>query len=451
MCLSFAKAKPQTVSDEETPFSFNEITSAAGNKDLMGTDYKKKYEEMHNMTDCYKAEHKEANQGNESYLQAELMTLPTGPMRQLDRVLDVSGSLSWSNTNDTFYFIVSDRMTVECRFIDDVDGVAATVSNENREELFDVYKKNESLNTASALLKKGAYYLSIKTSAKKAADYKIRIRATYADTYDKLKLDEAFMKKYKALVWESDYVPGAVKPIDGTVIAKSYKPGRSGSWSHTGRFVSGELNKQYLYRSTYIWTQDAFDALINDVNLYENKALEVTKKASNVVAKWSAVSTATGLVSFFVSFFDKVGGALGQALGGVSLATSFVASSVGNGVDVLDASLIHAQCQRIKGALDACTDGTIISFKEAVFVRSYTDDSKYTKRHYQKIKCVPYVNDSGDNKTYSVVDRKVGFPCPTYDVYLHHNADGETVSDCQGTFKAYKDYRDIKPLVDLKN
>ncbi len=79
--------------------------------------------------------------------------------------------------------------------------------------------------------------------------------------------------------------------------------------------------------------------------------------------------------------------------------------------------------------------------------RFQTNDSKYTKRHYYKLKFTPYVNQLND--THSIVERRSGGKFPTYDVYLRHNAEKEIVSDCQGIFKAYSDISQIKPLIEI--
>ncbi len=443
MCLSFTQNGQNLVN---APFTFNEITSINGDFSLKNSEYKKAYRAKKSSNDFYMATYNESKSGNKTYLTAEEMKLPSGNNRLYSRILEVNGGFSRYNQTDVYFFNVDDRMTVECRFETNDSTTTAYVSNENRTKLFDVCKNNEGVDTANALLKKGGYYLTVTTSSYSGPGYRIEICASYADSKEKLTVDDNFMKKYKALVWESDYIPGAVEPVDGAIIRKAYKPSRRGSWSYTGRYISGEVNKEYLYRSIYIWTEDAFKALEHDINLYETAAKEAIKKANNIVTNLSMVSTATGVVGYVLSFIPKVSGTLGQAISSISLSTSLMAICVGNNTD-LNYELIEKQCERIKGSLDAYGPGTILSIKESASVRFYTNDSKYTKRHYYKLKFTPYVNQLND--THSIVERRSGGKFPTYDVYLRHNAEKEIVSDCQGIFKAYSDISQIKPLIEI--
>lgn len=449
MCVSISNPRIASVELDSTPISFNSIISTTGNKLLMDDDYKKMYLEKKAIL-SYKGEYAEKVSGNKTYLAAEKMELPTGNLRFYNRSLDVSGSLSRFNTNDTYYINLDDRMITEFRFITDDQNVTAYVSDENRTKLFDVFQKDESKGLPSGLLTKGAYYLTVSGSGYTDVNYKINIFASYADSKKKLTIDEDFMSKYTALVWESDYVPGAVDPIDGTTIRTDYKPSRRSPWSHKGRFVSGELDKQYLYRSVYIWTKDAYEDLYNDVQLYKNKLLEISKNTKEIAAKWSTTSSTTGAAGFFVTFFPVVGGVLGTALGGVSLATSIIAACIGSSSEI-DTDLAIRQCESIKGSLDKRASGAILSFKEAVIVKSYTNDTKYTKRHYQKIRFQPYL-DYYKNDTYSIVEKGADEDkYPSYDARLRHGDAKQIISDCQGTFTAYKNYKDIKPLAPLED
>ncbi len=57
--------------------------------------------------------------------------------------------------------------------------------------------------------------------------------------------------------------------------------------------------------------------------------------------------------------------------------------------------------------------------------------------------------DDDYKKTYT--EKKGTLPCyQSYDAYLHHGGEDEIVSDCQGAFTAYEDYKDIKPLALLE-
>ncbi len=450
MCFSISNPRIASVEVDKTPIRFNAIVSTTGDKLYMDGDYKKTYGEKKMKLPSYKSEYTEKVAGNKTYLNAEKMELPTGNLRFYNRSLDINGSFSRANAADVYYVNLDDRMITEFRFVTEDANVTAYVSDENRTKLFDVFQKDESEGLPSGLLTKGAYYLTVKTNGQKDTNYKINMFASYADSKEKVTIDEEFMNKYTALVWESDYVPGAVDPIDGTIIRRDFKPGRRSPWTHTGRFVSGELNKPYLYRSVYIWTNEAFEDLHNDIEVYKAKLLEVSSKANDIVAKWSTTSSVTGAAGFFVTFLPVVGGVLGTALGGVSLATSIIAACLGSSSEI-NADLAIRQCERFLGALDAASTGTIISFKECVTVKSYKNDSKYTKRHYQKIRFQSYLDfSSGD--TYDITEKKAGKgDYPSYDAHLRHGAKNQIISDCQGTFTAYESYKDIKPLTSLED
>lgn len=429
MCLSMAQEGAKA---EGKPFSVNEITSSVNHQAKRG--------ERNISLASSVAVHNEGNGYHESYATAE----ETASIGKTDYDFEIRGKTSKLNKCDIYSIKVADRVRAHFRFAAWGRNMTGSIHDERGKKLFEFTDDDEEYGP-TALFKKGIYFVVINTKDEYDTEYVVSMWSNVVDTKETVTIDADMMKKYKALVWESDYVPGGVEPVDGTIVKTEIKPSRSLPWKYTGGFYSCEVNEEFLARSIYIWSNDVFELLKKDIESYReaaSAALSKVEKSQRILAGFSTVSTVTGGLSYVCSFSQNpIGAAASVVLGTISFATSIPSMIIGNGTEI-DQALLENQCSRIIGAIDSATDGTILSIKENAVIKLYKNDSKYTKRHVYRLKYIPHLAKT--NQTSSVVERKADGKYPTYDTRLHHGDEHEITSDCQGTFKTYTSIDDIK-------
>lgn len=429
MCLSLTQEGAKA---EGKPYSVNEITSTI----YRGADANTiRKETSYGRTVIH-----EVSSPHDSFPTAQEI----GPFGIVNTNIDVRGTESASNKLDIFSFRVTDRIRAHFRFGIWGCEMFGHVYDEQGKELFEITDDDEEYGPIT-LFKKGIYFIIIRTdfSFNGIQDYSFYMWSEVVKSEEKVTIDEEMMNKYKALVWESDYVPGGVEAVDGTIV-RNIKESLGTSFEDTGGLYSCEVDETFLYRSIYIWSSDSFKSLKTDLEAYENAAKVALNKNADVYTKISWVSVGTSVASIAVSFLPYVGAPLSLALSAASLVTSLIPMTIGNETK-LDLNLVKLQCERIRGSIDNAVDGSIISLKESAVVHLYKNDDIFVRRHSYKLKFEPYTKPNGD--TYNSVDRRIGDPFPTYDMWLHHNGKDEITSDCQGTFKTYTNLKDIMPLV----
>lgn len=428
MCLSLAQEGAKAAGK---PYSVNEITSCV--------DFNTKSSQTRRKISSSRTIIEEESSEHASYGRAQSI----GTFGIQDEDIEVRGNESQFNKTDVYSFRVTDRIRAHFRFGIWGCEMLGHVYDEQGNELFEITDDDEKYGP-TALFKKGIYFVVVSTglSYNGSQEYSFYMWSELAKSEEKVTIDEEMMSKYKALVWESDYVPGGVKAVDGTVV-KSGAKGRRTPWKYTGGFYSCNVDEEFLYRSIYIWSKDSFESMKKDIENVETAVKEARAKRDDLETAWNKVSLATGAIGWVLGFVPG-GGTFAQALSTISLGSSLIAMSIGNGTKLKD-GLIEKQCLRLKGSLEAASDGTIISIKESAAIRLFKDDDKYIKHHTYKLKFNPYVNQLND--THCSVERIFpNLPYPTYDMWLHHGGEKEIVSDCQGTFKAYTNLADLKPL-----
>ena len=430
MCLSLAQEGAKAAGK---PYSVNEITSCV--------DFNTKSSQTRRKVSSSKTIIEEVSFEHASYGRAQSI----GTFGIQDEDIEVRGNESQFNKTDVYSFRVTDRIRAHFRFGIWGCEMLGHVYDEQGNELFEITDDDEKYGP-TALFKKGIYFVVVSTglSYNGSQEYSFYMWSELAKSEEKVTIDEEMMSKYKALVWESDYVPGGVEPIDGTVVRSTKETMGVVPLEITGCLYSCKVDETFLYRSIYIWSSDSFESLKTDLEAYENAAKEALNKNADVYTKISWVSVGTSVASIAVSFLPYVGAPLSLALSAASLVTSLIPMTIGNETK-LDLNLVKLQCERIRGSIDNAVDGSIISLKESAVVHLYKNDDIFVRRHSYKLKFEPYTKPNGD--TYNSVDRRIGDPFPTYDMWLHHNGKDEITSDCQGTFKTYTNLKDIKPLV----
>lgn len=427
MCLSMVQ---ESAKAEGKPYSVNEVVSII-DKNPKKTSVRR--------ASSRRTLINEISSTHDSYATAQEI----GPFGINDTDIEVQGRESGSNNLDVYSFRVVDRMRAHFRFAIWPNQMTGEVWDEQGNFLFEITDDDEKYGPIT-LFKKGIYFIIVRISVpfNGSVDYSFCMWSELVRSEEKVTIDEEMMSKYKALVWESDYVPGGVEPIDGTVVRSVTESGVF-QLEVTGELYSCKVDEEFLYRSIYIWSNDSFELLKKDVGAYEKAAKEALKKSNDVYTNLSWVSVGTSIASIAVSFLPYVGAPLSLALSVASLGTSLLPMVVGNETK-LDLNLVQYQCERIRGSIDNAVDGSIISIKEGAVVRLYKNDNVFVTRHSYKLRFEPYLKPNGE--TYNSVDRKIGDPFPTYDVWLHHNGEDEVTSDCQGTFKTYTNLKDILPL-----
>ena len=454
LCMSAVQGELKKAIGE--PFSMNEIGSIFGDDSLKNEAYMQTYRRDQGRR-YFENTYNEKTNSHSTFEKAERFEFPNDDetdetKRYYDRITTINGSLSSSNKEDYYSFVLKDRMLADVYFKEFNSNTKGEVYDEQKNKLFEFYSY-EDTSPSGILLKKGGYHIKVYSTSNDSSTYSISFGVKYVDSKETLTIDDEFMKKYQALVWESDYVPGGAKPIDGIIIKKGSKSRRL-AWVYTGNFFSCNVDEEFLYRSIYIWTTDAFESIQRDVEKYKAAAKQVLSKNSNIVTNLSIASNALGGIALVVSFLPVVGTALGTAISTVSLETAICGTLIGDETK-LDNSLVELQCARMIGSLDSASTGTVISIKERTAIKMEEESTKYTKKRTYKLEFGLYLGKTENGSdTYSCVERKYpNQPFPlTYDVKLHHNVkEGNQspiiVSDCQGTFKAYTNFHDIKSLI----
>lgn len=431
MCLSLAQEGAKAAGK---PYSVNEITSCVDFNTKSGRT-RRKISSSRTIIEEESSEHA-------TYGWAQSI----GTFGIQDEDIEVRGNESQFNKTDVYSFRVTDRIRAHFRFGIWGCEMLGHVYDEQGNELFEITDDDEKYGP-TALFKKGIYFVVVSTglSYNGSQEYSFYMWSELAKSEEKVTIDEEMMSKYKALVWESDYVPGGVEAVDGTVV-KSGTKGRRTPWKYTGGFYSCNVDEEFLYRSIYIWSQDSFEALRKDLDDLENKINELTQKSEEskkTATAFSWASTALGGISIALSFVPYIGAPLSLAVSTISLHTSLLAMLIGDGVEISD-GMIEKQIAFLRGALDKAHDGKIISLKENAAIRLYKNDDNYIKHHVYKLRFAPYIASALNN--YSCVERDEG-PYPTYDMWLNHNETNQIVSDCQGTFKTYENLNEILPLL----
>ena len=443
MCLSLTQ---EAAKSEAQPYSVNEITSMSLDSKYVNGEYEKSWKQIRSSSKIYSIIHNEGSEHHTKRESAENIYIPDGDDRDAYRDIELRGKTSSKNQLDVYSFFVKDRMTCHIKFNSWSIHMTGKIFDEQGVFLFE-FTDDDEMYGPTELLKKGIYFLYIETEDKYDTNYVATISLKYADSTEKVTIDDEMMSKYKALVWESDYVPGGVGPIDGKIV-KQIIQGRSTPRYTTGGFYSCKEDEHFLYRSIYIWSEDAFESLRRDVEKYREMANDVLAKNNKIITSLSWSSTALSGMGLIVSFLPIIGTTIGMAVSVLSLETSLIAMTIGDGTE-LNYDLIKNQCSRIIGSLDSAIDGTVLSIKESAYIKSYKNDvSSVSSIQTYKLKFSPYVSQLGID--HCVVDRKANKPYPTYDAWLHFGGDKEIVNDCQGTFKTYRDFRDIKPLINTE-
>ena len=442
MCLSISGGANEAGGETTTLNGISSVSDAAYRDDAA---YKAALRAARAGSNYVEATHHEGSADHPSMGSAERLEFTDVSYdKSLYSYLTVSGSTQGLNKRDVYSFLVKDRMTMHCKFLQWPSGMSGYVVSEKGEKLLEFADDGEGYGP-TALLKKGIYFLYVDSDDPSKADYSVSMGAHYAESGEKVTIDAGFMSKYKALVWESDYVPGAADPIDGTVL-KSGSKSRRGSWKYTGGFYSCKTDEEFLYRSIYIWSRDAFDALKSDIDIFEKTTEELLKKYDTIETALNYTSSGTGVVSLAVSFF-KPTQILGTPLSVISLSTSFIAMTIGDHAELKEKCAAIKQCERIKGSIESAVDGTVLSIKEGCAIKKYTSGDKYIKCARWELKFQPYITSTGDS--YLVTNRRIDQPFPTYNAWMDYGSTekDEIISDCQGTFTAYKNYNDVKPLI----
>ncbi len=431
MCLSLAQESAKV---NGNPFSVNEITStvAMQGKNAIGNPTTTSSTTIYN----------EGSSKHDSYETAqEFMTIGTN-----HDTFELRGKTSKSNKKDVYMFRATDRTRAHFRFAAWGRNMTGEIHDERGNKLFEFTDDDEAYGP-TGLFKKGAYFVVILTTDDWDTDYAVAIWSDPVKSSETFTIDQQIMSNYKAAVWESDFVPGGVDPIDGTVVKSIKKNALFSGVVTSGGFYSSKVDDECLYRSIYIWSKDVFDALREDIENYKKAAFAAVKKSDEIVTKLNIVSTAAGGFGLICSFFPAAD-VLGAALSVVGLKTSILSGSIGDGVK-LNYTLIDKQFDRVLGALDNAVDGSIISIKESAVIRHYESKLAIPYDESYKLKFVPFVNQLSE--TYSVVERRIDQDYPTYDMKLYHGTKGQIISDCQGTFKTYNSIDDIKPLFEIED
>lgn len=287
MCLSLAQEGAKAAGK---PYSVNEITSCV--------DFNTKSSQTRRKISSSRTIIEEESSEHASYGRAQSI----GTFGIQDEDIEVRGNESQFNKTDVYSFRVTDRIRAHFRFGIWGCEMLGHVYDEQGNELFEITDDDEKYGP-TALFKKGIYFVVVSTglSYNGSQEYSFYMWSELVKSEEKVTIDEEMMSKYKALVWESDYVPGGVEAVDGTVVESGTK-GRRTPWKYTGGFYSCNVDEEFLCRSIYIWSKDSFESMKKDIENVETAVKEARAKRDDLETAWNKVSLATGAIGWVLGF-----------------------------------------------------------------------------------------------------------------------------------------------------
>ena len=361
------------------------------------------------------------------------------PMRK------ITGSVGTGRIpDDYYYFFIPDRAYFKCCYDPTKLLIEISILDENHNHMFDIKDYFDEENPSSnAFMKRGAYYLKIHNPNSASVAYGIYLSIRLdtelmAENMRTLVLNDEFMTKHQAVVWESDYLPKDCQPIDGPLLAENHTDGLLTTYK-LPKIVSCAKDYKEIYRVVYLWGKDSLNALLKDVdNLLVTLDKIKAKNAglTNVTTSLTMVSTGLSMVSFFCS---------NKLLDTINLGLGLVSNIIGNEID-WDWSNLYFHLGVIHGAIGNSdeNDGLILKLvQEASLEKTKTGSKKHFITKY-RLKIKEKVNtDSGELiKEDSMIVRKS----------KHHEeirivADKVSPSNTSGCFKIYDNVSDVDHLI----
>ena len=118
--------------------------------------------------------------------------------------------------------------------------------------MFDVKDYFDEENpSANAFMKRGAYYLKIHNPNNVSVTYEIYLgirldTKLIAENMRTLVLNDEFMSKHQAVVWQSDYLPKDSQPIDGALFEENHTNVYLQHLNYHGLFLAEEIIKKFI-------------------------------------------------------------------------------------------------------------------------------------------------------------------------------------------------------------
>lgn len=439
MCLSMANGEKL----ESKTTSLNEISSITGDTSLKTKEYQEAWASSESLkASPYINRHNEGSANNDRLLLAEKLEFSTPATTSTRSAIMLNGSLSSSDTIDYYYFNIPDRSYVWINFLGDhmnsTGEVLAEEPSDSNPKLFDI--GDDSDKDPTATLKKGAYYLRLKNPNNEDIDYKIRILYLLQPEYT-VTFDEEFMNNNNVLVWESDFLPKASKPVDDTTLYRK-TTGKIGSTTAKVWLPIRSCSTDYegVYRYICFWKKNDLEKFESDLIKIENaiKSIENQAAEKKIYLKYiEKANDVLGVVSYVVGIFN---GELGIALSTINLATTALLKILGNGVEY-DFTNFKNQITRYKGVFDAAIEGTVVTIREQAYIERIHKVLTHGTITTYKLRFKPYLLEESYNPVIQKADIK--------GLILSSNLSELKISSCQGTFKTVNSLNDIDSLYSL--
>lgn len=442
MCLPLAGG--EKLEAEKTPSnSLNELTSVIGNEELKTSEYKQawanKVAKLSNI-----AHHNEGSSNNDALLNAEKLEFGSKADAVTRSAIMLEGTLSSSDTVDSFYFNVPDRSYVWVNFLNDhqtsVGEVLAEEPRDSNPKLFDI--GDDSTRDPTATLKKGAYYIRLMNPDKLSVEYRIRIMYMLAEDYT-VTFDDEFMKNNNVLVWESDFLPKNSTVTNGRIL---YEKGTGLLNTSTKKWlpIRSCTNKyEGIYRYICVWKNEHLKQLAEEFGALDKKLIALEQKLKNAQMVFKVIEKTVdvlGKVSCVIGLYNA---SVSSKLDSFTTASTLILSAIGNGVKV-DYNTIRLQIHHYLGVFDAATDGTVVTFREQAYVDHDYNRSRHGSLTIDYLRFKPYLEN---NTSYNVVIQKAD--SKGFKLSSRLNVDGANLSECQGTFRLVNSLEEIKPLYSI--
>lgn len=346
--------------------------------------------------------------------------------------------------DDYYYFVIPDRAYFKCCYDPTKLPLEISILDENHNHMFDVKDYfDEEDPSSNAFMKRGAYYLKIHNPNNVSVTYGIYLgirldTELMAENMRTLVLNDEFLTKHQAVVWQSDYLPKDSQPIDGSLLEENHTNGLLTSFK-LPRIVSCGRDYKEVYRVVYLWGKDSLNALLKDIDnllVTLDKIKKENARITNLTTSLSMISSGLSMVSFFCS---------NKLLDTVSLGLGLVSNIIGNNID-WDYSDLYYHLGMIQGAIGNSdeNDGLVLKLvQEASLEKKKTGSKKHFITKY-RLKIEEKVrSDNGELlKDDTIIARKS----------KHHEeirivANKVSDSGTSGCFKIYDNVNDVDHLI----
>ena len=391
-------------------------------------------------------EHKEGYAFNTRIENAQKVdvALPQKGKESFIPMVKIEGTVGTGNIpSDYFYFVAPERCYFKCCYEPTKSPIKISLLDEKQNHIFDVTDVFDEENYgANGSLKKGAYYLKIENSNSTSVPYSVYL-ALESFTYFQnekdrtITLNDDFMSKYQALVWQSDYLPKDSEPIDGLILENNHKKDHL-MVNDYPNILSCSKNYRDVYKIVYLWGKDSFEKLLKDAQNLHSSLKQIQKNnetISNITTSLSMITTGLSMVSFL--FSNKI-------LDTVNLSLGIWSNILGNQVSWNFTELLF-YIGFIEGAISNLgnNDGTVLKLMQDSFIQKKSSGTKKRPHYQYRLKFQQRISDIDNPESENYIFLRKTDDHREVKLIANQNNPSKT----SGSFRAYANIDDVESLI----